>query len=274
MSGRLQGKVAVVTGASRGLGQFCAVGLGREGAKVVVAARSEQVRDERLPGTIYETARLVEEAGGEALPVVCNVADYESVQAMARQALDRFGRIDILFTNAGIQPPGGITTIEIRHWELEFRVNVHGTFYCIRSVLPAMMEQGNGSIITVSSISAHVGGGHYGATKRAVEALTIGLAGEVADKGIAANCIRPVGGIATPGLMYPREPGQDDYLNLGELAPPDSYVEAVVLLAMQTPKTCTGRVFTDAEALRELAPATFERFKALNPPNWSAALAG
>jgi len=104
--------------------------------------------------------------------------------------------------------------------------------------------------------------------------MSIGLAEELRDKGVAVNCLRPVGGIGTPGLLYPRDPGQDDYLELGELAPPDSYVEAVVLLAMQTPQTRTGAVWTDAEALRALADeATFERFRALNPPNWSASLA-
>ena len=274
MAGRLKGKVAIVTGASRGLGQHCAIGLGREGATVAIAARTEQERDPRLPGTIYETARLVEEAGGAAFPVVCNVADNESVQAMVKSVLDRYGRVDVLMTNAAIQTPGAISTMEIRHWELEFRVNVHGPFYCIRAVLPSMLEQKSGSIVTVSSISAHRGGSHYGATKRAIEAMSIGLAEELRDKGVAVNCLRPVGGIGTPGLLYPRDPGQDDYLELGELAPPDSYVEAVVLLAMQTPQTRTGAVWTDAEALRALADeATFERFRALNPPNWSASLA-
>ena len=145
MAGRLKGKVAIVTGASRGLGQHCAVGFGREGATVAVAARTEQERDPRLPGTIYETARLVEEAGGAAFPVVCNVADNESVQAMVKSVLDRYGRVDVLMTNAAIQTPGAISTMEIRHWELEFRVNVHGPFYCIRAVLPAM-EQSGGTV--------------------------------------------------------------------------------------------------------------------------------
>ncbi len=275
MAGRLQGKVAIITGASRGLGQHCAVGYGREGATVVVAARTEQEKDPLLPGTIYETARLVEEAGGEAFPIVCNVADSASVAAMAKAVLDRYGRVDVLFTNAAIQTPGGISTMLIRHWELEFRVNVHGPFYCIRAVLPAMLERGRGSIITVSSISAHRGGSHYGATKRAIESMSIGLAGELHDKGIAVNCLRPVGGIGTPGLLYPREPGQDDHLELGEYPPPDSYVEATILLALQTPATCTGAVFTDAQAIQALADAaTLERFKAMNPPNWSASLAG
>ena len=272
MAGRLQGKVAIITGASRGLGQYCAVAYAREGATVVVAARSEQERDPRLPGTIYATARLVEEAGGEAFPVVCNVADNESVQAMARQVLDRYGRVDLLMTNAAIQPPGGIATMEIRHWELEFRVNVHGSFYCIRAVLPSMLERGSGNIIAISSVAA-AGGSHYGATKRAIESMTIGLADEVRGQGVAVNCLKPVRALDTPGVRLPRAPGQVGSRPLGEVPPPDSYVEAAVLLAMQTPATCTGQVFTDAEALKALADeTTFQRFKAMNPASWSAGL--
>jgi citronellol/citronellal dehydrogenase len=268
MAGRLEGKVAVITGASRGLGQYCAVGYAREGAKVVIAARTEEQRNPQLPGTIHETARLVEEAGSEALPVVCNVADYASVEAMVKSALDRFGRIDVLMTNAAVQPPGGISTMEVRHWELEFRVNVHGPFYCIRAALPAMIEQGSGNIINISSVAASRGGSAYGATKRAIEAMTIGLANELRDKGIAVNCLKPVGAIETPGVMMVY--GGSGRRASSTMAPSESYVEAAVLMAMQTIETCTGAVCTDAEALRELGDqALYEKFKAANPPNWS-----
>jgi citronellol/citronellal dehydrogenase len=268
MPGRLQGKVAVITGASRGLGQYCAVGYAREGAKVVIAARTEEQRNPQLPGTIHETARLVEEAGSEALPVVCNVADPASVEAMVKSAVDRFGRIDVLMTNAAVQPPGGISTIEVRHWELEFRVNVHGPFYCIRAALPAMIQQGSGNIINISSVAANRGGSAYGATKRAIEAMTIGLANELREKGIAVNCLKPVGAIETPGLMMAY--GGAGRRASSTMAPSDSYVEAAVLLAMQTVETCTGAVYTDAEALKALGnQALYDKFKAANPPNWS-----
>jgi len=276
MAGRLAGKVAIITGSSRGLGQYCALGYGREGATVVIAARTETETNPRLPGTIHHTARLVEEAGGEAFPVVCNVADNNSVEAMTKAVLDRYGRIDILMTNAAVQPPGTIATIQHRHWELEFRVNVHGPFYCIRAALPSMQERRSGNIINISSIAAVRGGSHYGATKRAIEAMTIGLANELKDQGIAVNCLRPVGGIETPGLMYERAPGQAGGVRPRlDLPPPDSYVEAAVLLAMQTTATCTGAIYSDAEALKALAPASeFERFKAMNPEAWAASLAG
>jgi len=274
MAGRLAGKVAVITGASRGLGQYCAVGFGREGATVVVAARTETAADSRLPGTIHETVDLVKAAGGDAMAVACNVADYASVEAMAQQVLDRYGRIDVLMTNAAIQPPGRVSTMDIKHWELEFRVNVHGSFYPIRAFLPSMQAAGSGNIITISSIAAHRGGSHYGATKRAIESMTIGLADELREQGIAANCLRPVGGIETPGFMMARTPGQPNTPStMSNFPPPDSYVEAAILYAMQTPSSCTGAVLTDAEVVQRFAPQELDRFKAMNPQDWSASLA-
>jgi len=274
MTGRLAGKVAVITGASRGLGQFCAEGYAREGAKVAIAARTEQVKDPQLPGTIFETAKLVEEAGSEAFPVVCNVADPASIEHMTREVLDRFGQIDILMTNAAVQPPGFISTIQPKHWELEFKVNVHGPFHCIRAALPSMIERGSGSIINISSVAAR-GGSHYGATKRAVEAMSIGLAGELRRRGITVNALKPVGAIETPGLLYERAPGQTGGRRPRALAlpGPESYVEAAILLALQTPESFTGQVCNDAEVIARLAdPETQERFRTSNPPQWVQAM--
>lgn len=249
--GRLAGKVAIITGGSRGLGQYCAVGYAREGAKVVVAARTETEKDPNLPGTIHETVSLVEEAGGEGMAVVCNVGDTASIEAMTAAVLERFGRIDVLMNNAAVQPPGRISTIQPRHWELEFQINVHGPFHCTRAVLPAMLDQKSGSIINISSVAAR-GGSHYGATKRALEAMTIGLAAELRESGVAVNALKPVGAIETPGLRY-RGAGTAPMPVRAGLPTPDSYVEAAILLAMQTPETCSGEVFDDAEAVARLA---------------------
>jgi citronellol/citronellal dehydrogenase len=266
--GRLAGKVALVTGSSRGLGQYCALAYGREGATVVVAARTEQDTD-RLPGTIFETARLIEAAGGQAVPVVCNVADQASVETAFQQVLERFGRIDVLMTNAGIQPAGGLSTMQVRHFELEFKVNVFGTFYAIRAALPGMIERRSGSIITVSSAAAR-SGGHYSATKRAVEGMTIGLANELRDSGIAVNCLLPTTSIRTPGALFRRTPEQRlAYQGVTS----ESYEEAAILLALQTAESCTGGVFSDAAANAKLgSPDTLARFRALYPASWSADL--
>lgn len=270
MAGRLEGKVAVITGASRGLGEYVAIGYAREGARVAIAARTEEEKNPQLPGTIYHTARLVEDAGGEALPVVCNVTDYSSVETMTNKVLDEWGQIDILMTNAAIQPPGGISTMQIRHWELEFSVNVHGSFYCIRAALPSMIEQGTGNIINITSVAA-LGGSHYGATKRAIEAMTVGLATELKDKGIAVNCMKPVGAIETPGFLFGRD--ADAIRKNMELPGPDSYIEAAVLLALQTPDTFTGEVHHDAALIKLLADdATRDKFRKENPKGWVSAM--
>ena len=245
-AGRLAGKVVIVTGASRGLGQYCAVGYGREGAAVVVAARTERETDPGLPGTIHSTAAMITEAGGEALPLVCNVADRDSIAAMVAAVTDRYdGRIDVLMNNAGVLPTGNLSTIEPRHWELEFRINVHGPFHCSRAVLPHMIAQGSGSIINITSVGAKTAS-HYGITKRALELFTIGLAAEQAGHGIAVNALKPVTAIETPGRYY----GRSGAGSGGQYPGPERYVESAVLLALQT---CTGQIFDDAEAVGRLA---------------------
>ncbi|MEX2228596.1 MAG: SDR family NAD(P)-dependent oxidoreductase [Dehalococcoidia bacterium] len=255
MAGRLAGKVAIITGASRGLGAYCAVGYGREGATVVIAARSEQVTNPILEGTIYSTAGQVDEAGGEGFPIVCNVADRASVQAMVDAVLAKYGRIDILMNNAGILVPGALSALEPRHWELQFRVNVNGPFFVSRAVLRSMIERGSGSIINISSVAAdREHSGSYGITKRAVEDLTRQLAHELREHGIAVNALKPVAAIETPGMRLGHGGDLPADVRAG-LPTADGYVEAAILLALQTPDTCTGEAFNDVEAIARLADA-------------------
>lgn len=272
MSSRLEGQVAIITGASRGLGEYCALGFAREGAKVVIAARTVEEKDPRLPGTIFHTARLIEEAGGEAFPVICNVAELSSIQNMVRQVADHWGQIDILVNNAAIQPPGANIDITAKHWELQYRVNIHGPFHCIRSVLPAMQEQKRGNIINISSAAA-LGGTPYGGTKRALEAMTEGLGAELKQQGIVVNALKPVSAIETPGFLFAQLPREEQGSDVPELPPADSYVEAAILLAIQTTDTFTGRVHNDAEIIGYLADnETKNRFRELNPPYWSVVM--
>lgn len=270
MSGRLEGQVAIITGASRGLGEYCALGFALEGARVAVAARTVEERDPRLPGTIYHTAKLIEEAGGEAFPVVCNVADVASIQAMTDQVIDHWGRIDILMNNAAIQPPGDNATITPKHWELIFKVNVHGPFHCIRAALPIMIEQHSGNIINISSGSSLMGT-PYGGTKRAIEAMTEGFAAELKQHNIVVNALKPVSAIETPGFLFAQLPRDEQVDGTPELPPRDSYVEAAILLATQTVDTFTGQVQDDAAVIGHLADSEMKsRFRELNPDYWSA----
>ncbi len=249
---RLQGKVAIVTGGSRGLGQYVAEAYASEGAAVVVAARTEQVKDERLPGTIHETADRIRAAGGRALAVRCNVADAADCQAMVSRAIEEFGRVDILVNNAGVQPPGRITEIQIRHWDLELRVNLSGPFYCSRAVIETMRGQGSGAIINISSVAADMislgHGGHYGVTKLALEAMTRAFSDELAGSGIAVNALKPKGSIYTPGMRFSRMARGDEIPV--ELPSPADFVEAAIILATATPATITGEAINDEEVIK------------------------
>ncbi len=259
---RLQGKVAIVTGASRGLGQYVAEAYAREGAAIVAAARTETVTDQRLPGTIHETVDRIKAGGGRALAVRCNIADAADCENMVQRAIEEFGRVDILVNNAAVQPaPAAISGIQLRHWDLEFRVNVNGTFYCTRAVLDGMRANAAGSIINVSSVAADHAlagtSGHYGLTKVTVETMTRILATELAPSGIAVNALKPRGAVDTPGLRFARAAR-------GDTAPPDlpgpeDFVEAAIILATATPSTCTGQAIADHEVIARFGPGALLR---------------
>src|SRR3990172_3069182 len=151
---KLSGKVAVVTGTSRGVGKAIALALGREGASVVVAARSEREVEE-FPGTIYHTAEQIGKEGGTALPIKVDVTRAAEVDAMAQRVLSEFGRVDILINNAGvIGPTMSFLEIPIDLWDRIMRVNVRGLFLCTRALAPIMVRQGSGCIVNVSSGAA------------------------------------------------------------------------------------------------------------------------
>jgi len=266
---RLAGKVAIVTGSSRGLGLYCALAYAQEGAKVVVVGRNARETNLHMPGNVYLTAEAIKElTGSPALPIICDVTDLGSVDSMVRKVLDRCGRIDLLLNNAAYVMPEGeaITEVPLRLFEQMLQVNVLGAFSVLRAVLPAMQAQGCGNIINVSGRS-RTRGSPLEATKMAIEALTIGFADELRSQGVAVNCLRPVGFIDTPGVLLNSDVGPSD------LTPPDSYVEATILMAMQTVGTYTGQVKTDAEVIRDLSGhTTLRRYEAMNPPAWRDSL--
>ena len=239
----LQGRVAVVTGASRGIGKAIALALARAGAKVVVVARSEV--EGKLPGTIYQTAEEVRAAGGEALPVRCDVTDEEQVKAMVAQVRKTWGRLDVLVNNAAVRLRTTLVETETRHWDLNVRVNLRGPFLCCKYALPAMMEQRSGSVINITSLAAEqpaVRSVHYATTKAGLNAFTQGLALEVREYGIAVNALDP-GRVRTEGAAFTRPPDFDwTGWDLPEAVGP-----AAVFLAAQTADTFTGRVVRRTE---------------------------
>jgi citronellol/citronellal dehydrogenase len=245
----MKGKVAIVTGASRGIGKAIALGFAREGVKVVVAARSETPPNDRLPGTIYETAAEVEALGGECLPVRCDVTDEACVAAMVDASLERFGRIDILVNNAAIDFPFPARDMPLKRWDIVMKVNIYGPFLCAKAVLPHMIAQGGGSIVNITSnAGAERGSGTvgysavYGVSKAALDRLTWALAAEEGVHNIAVNAVKPWGVVSTEGMrMWTPEEQQVGWKT------PASMVAAVMFLAKQDASGVTGCVGFDDE---------------------------
>ncbi len=205
----LTDQVAIVTGASRGIGRAISLALANAGAHIVVAARTEPI-----PGTVEETATMVRELGREALPLEMDVASETDVKHTIDETLKKFGRIDIMVNNAGTNWSRNVADFESKRWELVMKVNVLGPFLCSRHVLPHMIERGSGHILNISSISAvrpRPGSSAYSASKAALDALTIASSMETHEHGVQVNALRVEGTIETPGTtmllqLKPTEP--------------------------------------------------------------------
>ncbi len=192
----LQGKVAIVTGASRGIGKAAASALARAGARVAVVARTTRPL-KNIAGTIEETAQAIRALGGEALAVKADVSDEQSVAGMINQTLEAFGRIDILVNNAATNQPERFLDMPQKIWDRIMAVNLRGAVVCMRAVLPDMLRRGRGHIINISSMVTQsllhepFTGIAYDVTKVAMNRLTLGLAEELRTSGIAVNALMP-----------------------------------------------------------------------------------
>lgn len=200
----LEGKVAIVTGGSRGIGKQICLTFAREGAAVVVVARTENEGQSRLPGTIHQTVDEIRAFGGKAIPVRIDITVDEDVERMVQRAMEEFGRIDILVNNAAANINSTIADLPIKRWDLMMRVNLRGTFICTKAVLPVMMAQHGGNIICITSIAAKrrapPGEVCYSITKAGIELFCWGLAQEVKEYNIAVNDLYPTGGVITDGF--------------------------------------------------------------------------
>ncbi|WP_374473027.1 SDR family oxidoreductase [Phenylobacterium sp.] len=191
-SGRLEGKAAVITGADSGIGRAVALAFAREGADVLISYLNEHEDAE-------ETRRLVEQAGRKALVVAGDISAPEHCRAIVQQAVEAFGRIDVLVNNAAHQMTfDEIGEISDEEWDYTFRTNIHAMFYLVKAAVPHMGE--GGSIINTTSVNADTPSPQllaYATTKGAIQNFTAGLAQLLAEKGIRVNCVAP-GPIWTP----------------------------------------------------------------------------
>lgn len=207
--GPLAGRVAFVTGAARGQGRAYAVRLARDGADVVVSDICRPVSDTvpyvaATPEDLAETVRLVEAEGAAVLARPVDIRDDAALRQLVADAVERFGRLDILVANAGVLSWGRLWELSDEQWNTVIDVNLSGTWRTLRAVIPAMIEAGNGgSIVVVSSsagIKATPGNGHYAASKHGLTSMTNTLALELGEYGIRVNSIHPYS-IATPMIQ-------------------------------------------------------------------------
>jgi NAD(P)-dependent dehydrogenase (short-subunit alcohol dehydrogenase family) len=258
----LDGKVAIVAGASRGIGADIARHLGRAGAQVAVAARTEQVTDQRLPGTIHSVTEEIRAAGGKALPVVMNLRDPESIANAIQQVVAECGRLDILVNNAAIFVPGTIETVRERHIGLSFDVNLRGPVLAMRAAIPHMVAGGGGHIINISSRGAippgpgpyseeqRAAGGDllYGPEKSAIEHFSQRQAMAYQEAGIAVNVLSPAKRIRTPGNIFAGNDPEHPDLNF-EAA--EEMGKATVWICEQPAEAFTGNVVYDDDVVAE-----------------------
>ncbi len=260
--GKLDGRVAIVTGASRGIGEEIAKLFAQEGAKVVCAARTLNEGDHRLlSGSLAGTVKQITDAGGQAIAVPVDVSNEADCQKLLKAAEDAYGTVDILVNDAALTYYKPIVDYNVKHWVKAFSVNVHGPFMLSQLVLPAMIKLRRGAIVNISSGSAIGpgrapftnarpvnGGTMYGATKAALERFTQGLAQEVAEHNIAVTALSPSQVVPTPGTVY--------HKLVKGMADPNSespmlMARAALLLASEPADKVNGRVTYSQQLLSE-----------------------
>ena len=260
--GKLDGKVAIVTGASRGIGAEISRLFAQEGARVVCVARTLKEGDHILEGSLELTCAQIRESGGEATAIAANISLPEDCERLVEETKAAYGPADVLVNNAALTYFIPIKDFPLSRWLRTWSVNVHAPFLLSQLVLPDMIEAKGGSIVNISSSSA-IGPGRapyddnarrdiaetcYGAQKAALERFTQGLALEVFEYEVSVTCLSPSVVVPTPGTLYHKLVSSMDDPK-GEH--PDLMAKATLLLATEPQEKITGRVTYTQEILKE-----------------------
>jgi citronellol/citronellal dehydrogenase len=264
----LQGRVAVITGASRGIGRALALGLAQAGCHIVVAAKST-TSTEKLPGSIFTVAEEAESFGVQALPIQVDVRDEVQIDALAATTLERFGRIDILINNAGALWWKPVVETPPKRFDLVMGVNARAAFLCSRAVLPAMIERRWGHLINLSpplDLAIVPGRVAYAISKLGMTLLTLGLAEEVREHNIAVNSLWPVTIIESQASI-------NHALGRPEMwRKPDILVDCVLHIVQKEPAELTGQALLDEDFLRAEGVTDFSGYACVpgtTPPRLS-----
>jgi citronellol/citronellal dehydrogenase len=264
----LKGRVAIITGASRGIGRALALGLAGQGCHIVVAAKSVE-STERLPGSIHTVAKEVEALGASALPIQIDVRDSDQIEALVARTKERFGRIDILINNAGALWWQPVQETPAKRFDLVMAVNVRAAFLASRAVLPHMIERKWGHIINMSppiDLKIIPGKVAYFISKFGMTLLTHGLAEEVREHRIAVNSLWPVTIIESLASLNWGLGSRETWRK------PDILVDCVLKLVQKDPAEITGQALLDEDFLRQEGITDFGRYACVpgtNPPRIS-----
>jgi citronellol/citronellal dehydrogenase len=258
----LSGKTLFITGASRGIGLAIALRAARDGAHIVIAAKTTE-SNPKLPGTIFSAAKEIEAAGGQALPLQCDIRDEASVQAAVAQAAEHFGGIDILVNNASAISLTPTSATPMKRFDLMFGVNVRGTYLCTQTCLPYLIASAkagrNPHVLSMSpplSMREHWFAQHtaYTMAKYGMSMCTLGHAGEFRPFGIAVNSLWPRTAIKTAALQM--IPGVD----FDACRTPEILADAAYLILTSDAKTTSGNFFIDDVLLAEHGVVDLERY--------------
>jgi citronellol/citronellal dehydrogenase len=260
-----KGRVAIITGASRGIGRAIAMGLAREGCNIVIAAKSIE-STEKLPGSIYTVAKEVEALGAQALPLQVDVREGDQIDAMVAQTMSRFGRVDILINNAGALWWQPMLETPAKRFDLVMDVNARASFMACRAVLPHMIERRWGHIINMSppiDLKIVPGKIAYCISKFGMTLISHGLAEEVRGSNVAVNALWPVTVIESQASINWK-------LGTPEMwRKPDILVDCVLKLVVKDKLEVTGQALLDEDFLRSEGVTDFKSYACVpgtNPP--------
>ena len=258
--GKLDGKTAVVTGASRGIGAEIARVFAAEGARVVAAARTLREGEHQFAGSLESTVAGIRQAGGDATPIAVDISRPEECERLIEEAHRAYGPVDVLVNNAALTYFHPVHEYPVNRWMRSWAVNFHAPFILSKLALADMIARKSGAIVNISSGAAIgpgrgpyessmlAGGTCYGAEKAALERFTQGLAAEVQQYGVSVTCVSPSQVVPTPGTVHHRlVRGLDD--PRGE--PPILMARAALLLASEPLEKVTGRVTYSQQILLE-----------------------
>ena len=259
----LKNKIIFITGASRGIGREIALRCAKEGAKIVIAAKTIEPHA-KLPGTIYSVAKEIESAGGSALPIIMDIRNEEMVFNAVSKTIEQWGGIDILINNASAISISNTLETNMKKFDLIFSVNTRGTFLCSKACIPHLKKANNPHILNLSPplnmnakwFKAHLA---YTMSKYGMSMCTLGMAEELRSSGIAVNSLWPKTTIATAAIEFnfPTE-----ILNASRK--PNIMADSAYEILTRDSKKTTGQFFIDEDVLREKGITDFSQY-ALDP---------